>query len=62
MWTVVYMAKNEEAINLLKAKLKEGNVMSRVKKVDDYFELLVPASEMGEAHSIIIDAEIEGRT
>ena len=58
MWTVIYMAKSEEDINVLKNKFKDNNIMSRIKKIDDYFELLVPSSEMGEAHNIIIDTEI----
>lgn len=58
MWTVVYMAKIEENIKLLKQKLKDNNIMTRVKKVDDFFEVMVPSQEMGEAHTIIIDTEI----
>ena len=58
MWTVIYMAKIEEDVNLLKARLKENNIMARVKKVDDFFEVMVPSSEVGEAHTIIIDTEI----
>ena len=58
MWTVIYMAKIEEDVKLLKAKLKENNIMARVKKVDDFFEVMVPSSEVGEAHTIIIDTEI----
>ena len=58
MWTVIYMAKSEEAVKLLSQKLKENNIMTRIKKVDDFFEMLVPSEEMAEAHSIIIDTEI----
>ena len=58
MWTVIYMAKDEENVNLLLEKLKENHIMTRVKKVDDFFEVQVPASEMSEAHNIIIDTEI----
>ena len=58
MWTVIYMAKIEEDVNLLKARLKENNIMARVKKVDDFFEVMVPSSEVGEAHTIIIDTEM----
>ncbi len=58
MWTVVYMAKDEENVNLLLKKLKDNNIMARVKKVDDFFEVQVPAEEMSEAHNIIIDIEI----
>lgn len=58
MWTVVYMSKNEEDVKLLAQKLKDNNIMTRIKKVDDFFEMLVPAEEMSAAHSIIIDSEI----
>lgn len=58
MWTVVYMAKSEEDVKLLAQKLKENNIMTRIKKVDDFFEMLVPAEEMSDAHNIIIDSEI----
>lgn len=58
MWTVIYMAKSEEDVKLLAQKLKGSNIMVCIKKVDDFFELLVPAEEMQEAHNIIIDTEI----
>ena len=58
MWTVIYMAKDEENVNLLLKKLKDNNIMTRVKKVDDFFEVQVPSEEMSEAHSIIIDIEM----
>ncbi len=58
MWTVVYMAKSEEDVKLLAEKLKNNNIMTRIKKVDDFFELLVPTEEMSETHNIIIDTEI----
>ncbi len=58
MWTVIYMAKNEENVNILLKKLKENSIMTRVKKVDDFFEVQVPSEEMSEAHNIIIDIEI----
>lgn len=58
MWTVVYMAKSEEDVMLLAKKLKDNKILTRVKKVDDFFELLVPAEEMSETHNIIIDSEI----
>ncbi|MBQ7986528.1 MAG: hypothetical protein IJ304_04600 [Clostridia bacterium] len=58
MWTVIYMAKDEENVNLILKKLKDNNIMARVKKVDDFFEVQVPSEEMTEAHNIIIDSEI----
>ena len=58
MWTVVYMTKNEEYISSLRKKLKDKNIMIMVRKVDDFFELLVPQAEMQEAHTVIIESEI----
>ena len=58
MWTVVYMTKNEEDISSLKSKLRNNKIMIMVRKVDDFFEILVPSEEMPEAQNIIIDAEI----
>ena len=62
MWTVVYMTKNEEYISSLRAKLKDNKIMVMVRKVDDFFEVLVPGAEMQEAHTVIIESEIKGRT
>ena len=58
MWTVVYMTKNEEYVSSLKEKLKDNKIMVMVRKIDDFFELLVPSAEMQEAHTVIIESEI----
>ena len=58
MWTVVYMTKNEEYVSSLKEKLKDNKIMVMVRKVDDFFELLVPSAEMQVAHTVIIESEI----
>ena len=58
MWTVVYMNKNEELVSSLREKLKDNKIMVMVRKVDDFFELLVPGAEMLDAHTIIIESEI----
>lgn len=58
MWTVVYMAKGEDDVKMLAKKLKDNNIMVCIKKVDDFFEVMVPAEEIQEAHNIIIDMEI----
>jgi len=58
MWTVVYMTKNEEYISSLRKKLKDKNIMIMVRKVDDFFELLVPQAELLEAQTVIIESEI----
>ena len=58
MWTVVYMNKNEEYISSLRKKLTDNKIMVMVRKVDDFFELLVPGAEVQEAHTVIIESEI----
>ncbi|MBO5060837.1 MAG: hypothetical protein J6C82_07985 [Clostridia bacterium] len=58
MWTVIYMAKDENDVSLLKKALKDNNIISMVRKDDEYFEILVPSQEVSQAHSIIIDTEI----
>ena len=64
MWTLVYISqKLEEALNV-KAMLESAGIIAKNKRVrnsgnDEYcFEILVPASEVKEAHGIIIDMEI----
>lgn len=58
MWTVIYMTKNEEDISSLKTKLQKNKIMVMVRKVDDFFEVLVPSEEIPEAQTIIIDTKI----
>ena len=58
MWTIVYMAKNQGEVALLKKGLKDNNIISIVRKNDDFYEVLVPSLEVGSAHSVIIDTEI----
>ena len=58
MWTVVYMSKDAEDINSLRTALKKINVISFVRKSDEFFTLLVPSREVSLAHKTIIDMEI----
>ena len=58
MWTVIYMTKDEIDISLIKNKLKENDIMSMIRKRDEYFEVLVPEGEVGIAHNVIIETEI----
>lgn len=58
MWTIVYMAKNHGEVELLKKGLKDNNIISMVRKHDDYYEVLVPSLEVGSAHSVIIETEM----
>lgn len=58
MWTIVYMAKNHGEVELLKKGLKDNDIISIVRKHDDFYEVLVPSLEVCSAHNIIIDTEI----
>ena len=58
MWTVVYMAKDENNVDLLKKNFGANNIMAMIRKRDEYFEILVPSMEVPMAHGIIIDTEI----
>ena len=58
MWTVVYMTKKEDELSSLKSKLQTNKIMVMVRKIDDFFEILVPSEELPEAQTIIIDTKI----
>lgn len=58
MWTSVYMSKDKKDVSLLRKALKDNNIISKIRKRDDYFEILVPSQEIASAHSVIIDTEI----
>ena len=58
MWTVVYMSKDADDINALRKALKDIEVISFVRKSDDFFTLLVPSREVSLAHKTIIEMEI----
>ncbi|MBR4173533.1 MAG: hypothetical protein IKR46_04090 [Clostridia bacterium] len=58
MWTAVYMSKDAEDIENLRLELKKINVISFVRKSDDFFTLFVPSKEVSLAHKTIIDMEI----
>ena len=59
MWTVVYIAKNNELAQKLRTALCERNIMVMLRAInkdaDTGFEILVPGAEVDEALSIIID-------
>ena len=58
MWTVIYMAKDEAGVLLLKEKLKAQGVMTMMRSGEEFIEILVPSREVDQAHNIIIDAEL----
>ncbi len=65
MWTVVYMAQSQELVKELQQVLEDEGLLVMIRPVnkstenentkDAYYEVLVPESEVEEAHSIIID-------
>ncbi len=59
MWTVVYIAQNQEAAQSLRSALETGGILVRLRPVsqaeDGCYEVLVPEAEVSEAHGIIID-------
>ena len=58
MWTVVYMTKKENDIDIVLNKLSIKGIISRKRKNNDFIEILVPDAELNLAHGIIIDLEI----
>ena len=62
MWTVVYMAQSKEIVTKLQEILEKEGLLVKIRPIsknlennDNYYEVLVPESEVEEAHSIIID-------
>ncbi len=62
MWTVVYMAQSSEMAQKLKEILEEGGLIVKVRLLDrssgtqsECAEVLVPETEVEEAHKIIIE-------
>ncbi len=62
MWTVVYMAQSKEIVDKLQQILEKEGLLVKIRPIsknrensDNYYEVLVPESEVEEAHSIIID-------
>ena len=61
MWTVVYMTQNEAIADKVTKLLSENNLIYKIRPVkntadeDSCFEVLVPETEINEAHELIID-------
>ncbi len=60
MWTVVYMAQDREFVQQLQTILEDGGLIVKVRPVckdagDNCFEVLVPESEIEQAHEMIIE-------
>ncbi len=60
MWTVVYIAKNNELAQSIKAALGSHEIMVMLRAINNNdqttgYEILVPGAEVEEALGIIID-------
>lgn len=60
MWTVVYIAQNENAAQSLQNALEQQGLLVRLRPVsreeDGCYEVLVPEAEVSEAHGVMIDS------
>ena len=62
MWTVVYIAKSREIAESLRVLFEKAKLLVRIRPVckqsdseNDSYDILVPESEVSQAHSIIIE-------
>lgn len=61
MWTVVYMIQSKDSALKLQEIFKENNILAMIRPVGennsnkDYFEVLVPDTEVQKAHDIILE-------
>ncbi len=59
MWTVIYIAKNNELAQRLRSTLLEHGILVMLRAINKEAstgcEILVPAAEVDEALSILID-------
>ena len=62
MWTVVYMAQSKIIAESLQELLAKEGILVKLRpvsknenNVNDYFEVLVPESDIEKAHNIIIE-------
>lgn len=62
MWTVVYMAPSKETAENIRDYLEKECILVKIRPVkkcscrDGYYEVLVPESEIEEAHNILYQA------
>lgn len=61
MWTVVYLSQSKDIANRIKELLQQAGLLVKVRTITQSssenfgcFEILVPESEVEEAHSLII--------
>lgn len=64
MWTVIYMAQNKDAVDKLRRLLESYDIIVKIRPIDKSgeddccYEVLVPDSEVSQAHEILIDAQL----
>ena len=64
MWTVVYIAQSKESADKLYGLLDNTGLLAKVKPVaggtgaENCYEVLVPNTEVDQAHTVLIDAEL----
>lgn len=52
------MSKDKDGINFLRSVLTENNILTKIIKNEEYYEIFVPSQEICSAHNIIIEKEI----
>ena len=60
MWTVVYISQNEDVAKEIKQLLEDSQILVMMRSVGEdeeqkSFEILVPETEVEQAHTIIIN-------
>ena len=57
MWTVVYTGQDREMVTNLKRNLHDVNILVKVicSSSENKFDILVPSTEVEQAHNILID-------
>lgn len=63
MWTVVYIAQSAQIAEQIRALLEANELLVKIRPIakkaenaDGSYEILVPESEVTQAHALIIDA------
>ncbi|MBQ7717739.1 MAG: hypothetical protein IJT38_00335 [Clostridia bacterium] len=64
MWTVVYLAQKEAIAEALREKLENEGILVKVRRAGgnpecEGYEILVPETEIKQAHEIIIDNDFK---
>lgn len=62
MWTVIYMAQDKYIADNVNGLLSENKIITKIctlkNEQDCCYEILVPASEVCDAHGLILEAEL----